>query len=288
MSSRIDLHTHSHHSDGMLSPAELVGLAAQRQVGILALTDHDTVAGCAEARSACEAAGICFVAGVELSCQWRDRGIHIVGLGLDPADGALLAHCEAVLAQRCERIEAMAQRLTRAGLPGAALAAAARLARSPTRTHLARALVDLGLVPDLEQAFARWLKRGRPGYVHAPWPQLPTAVQCIVGAGGIAVLAHPHRYSLSAGVLRELVADFKQAGGEAIEVSLAGMAPKDAERMASLARRYQLAGSVGSDFHEPDLPWRPLGRFAKLPDLITPIAARLVSQAMAADERSGR
>jgi predicted metal-dependent phosphoesterase TrpH len=88
-------------------------------------------------------------------------------------------------------------------------------------------------------------------------------------------LAHPHRYRFSQGGLRELVAAFKQAGGEGIEVSLAGMAPKDAERCATLARRYQLAGSIGSDFHEPDLPWRPLGRFAKLPDLITPIAARL-------------
>jgi predicted metal-dependent phosphoesterase TrpH len=97
----------------------------------------------------------------------------------------------------------------------------------------------------------------------------------IVAAGGVAVLAHAHRYAISHGVLRELVGEFKAAGGGGIEVSLAGMGPADADRLAAIARRYELAGSIGSDFHEPDLPWRPLGRFAKLHDLITPIMARL-------------
>ena len=89
------------------------------------------------------------------------------------------------------------------------------------------------------------------------------------------MLAHPHRYQVSNGVLRELVGDFKAAGGAGIEVSLAGMGPGDADRAATLARRFDLAGSIGSDFHEPGLPWRPLGRFAKLPDRIMPITARL-------------
>ena len=177
--------------------------------------------------------------------------------------------------RRRERLQAMAQRLTTAGLPGTALVEAALAARSPTRTHLARALCRLGISDDLQQAFDRWLKRGRPGYVAAQWPSVTAAVGCITDAGGIAVLAHPHRYPLSNGVLRELTAEFHAAGGEGIEVSLAGMAPKDAERAAMLARRHDLAGSIGSDFHEPDLPWRPLGRFDKLPDRITPIAARL-------------
>jgi 3',5'-nucleoside bisphosphate phosphatase len=100
-------------------------------------------------------------------------------------------------------------------------------------------------------------------------------VRCIVAAGGIPVLAHPHRYRVSNGVLRELVSEFKQAGGVGIEVSLAGMGPGDADRAASLARRFELAGSFGSDFHQPDLPWRPLGRFAKLPDGLTPVTVYL-------------
>jgi predicted metal-dependent phosphoesterase TrpH len=273
---RIDLHTHSNCSDGLLSPAALVTLAAQRQVEMLALTDHDTVSGCGQAAAACAQAAIRFVPGIELSCQWREREIHIIGLKLDIADSALLAHCAAVLERRRERISAMTLRLSRAGLPGEQLGALTLAAALPTRTHLARALCQLGLADSLQQAFERYLKRGRPGYVGAQWPQLATAVERIVAAGGIAVLAHPHRYTVSHGVLRELVAEFKAAGGEGIEVSLSGMSPADAERAAGLARRYQLAGSIGSDFHEPDLPWRPLGRFAKLPDLITPIAARLV------------
>jgi hypothetical protein len=272
---RIDLHTHSDCSDGRLSPASLVALAAQRQVELLALTDHDTVGGCAAASAACSGTTIRFVPGIELSCQWREREIHIIGLRIDVADAGLQTHCGAVLASRRERMSAMTQRLARAGLPGERLAALTQRAALPTRTHLARALCQLGLADSMQQAFERWLKRGRPGYVSAQWPQLATAVHCILAAGGIAVLAHPHRYQVSHGVLRQLVAEFKAAGGEGIEVSLCGMGAGDAERAAALAREFDLAGSVGSDFHDPDLSWRPLGRFAKLPDLISPIAARI-------------
>ena len=272
---RVDLHTHSHCSDGLLSPSALVALAAQRDVELLALTDHDTLAGCELARTACAAHAIRFVAGVELSCEWREREIHVVGLDIDLNDAGLLAHCEAQLERRRQRMRAMAERLSRAGLPGAQLGAIALAAPVPTRTHLARALWTLELADSVQDAFERWLKRGRPGYVRAQWPSLAHTVLRIVAAGGVAVLAHAHRYAISHGVLRELVGEFKAAGGGGIEVSLAGMGPTDADRLAAIARRYELAGSIGSDFHEPDLPWRPLGRFAKLHDLITPIMARL-------------
>ena len=273
--SRVDLHTHSHCSDGLLSPLALVALAAQREVELLALTDHDTLAGCELARAACTAHAIRFVAGVELSCEWREREIHVVGLGIDLNDAGLLAHCEAQLERRRQHMQSMAERLTRAGLAGAQLGAIALAAPLPTRTHLARALWTLELADSMQDAFERWLKRGRPGYVRAQWPSLAQTVLRIVAAGGVAVLAHAHRYAISHGVLRELVAQFKAAGGAGIEVSLAGMGPDDADRLAAIARRYELAGSIGSDFHEPDLPWRPLGRFAKLHDQITPIMARL-------------
>jgi hypothetical protein len=275
VSERIDLHTHSDCSDGLLSPAGLVMLAARRGVRLLALTDHDTVAGCAAASAACAATGIRFVPGIELSCNWQEREIHIVGLGVDTENPRLRAHCDGVGLKRRERVQAMAQRLARAGLPGSELAAEALEAAAPTRTHLARALCRLGICDDVQQAFDRWLKRGRPGYVAAQWPTLAAAVSTIGEAGGHAVLAHPHRYPVSHGQLRALTADFSAAGGAGIEVSLAGMAPRDADRAASLARHHGLAGSIGSDFHEPDIPWRPLGRLDKLPDLVTPIAARL-------------
>jgi len=275
MEPRIDLHTHSDCSDGVLAPAALVALAAQRDVALLALTDHDTTRGCDEARAACELHGIRFVPGVELTCLWREREIHVIGLNIDRAHAPFLAHCAAVLELRRARITTMAQRLSHAGLPGESLAAEALASPSPTRAHLARGLCSRGLVASMQAGFDRWLKRGRPGYVAAHWPDLAAAVQCIVGAGGLAVLAHPHRYRVSNGALRELIGDFKVAGGVGMEVSLAGMGPGDADRAAMLARRFDLAGSIGSDFHEPGLPWRPLGRFAKLPDRIMPITACL-------------
>ncbi|MFO1399689.1 MAG: PHP domain-containing protein [Steroidobacteraceae bacterium] len=277
---RIDLHTHSHHSDGLLSPTELVALAAQRGVSLLALTDHDTTAGCAAAAAACAAHGIRFVAGAELTCEWRGREIHVVGLAVDAQAPDFVARLADLAQRRQQRLAAIGGRLARAGLDGAGIAASVAAAKPvPTRTDVARELVRRGHATDLAGAFERWLAQGRPGYAPAEWPGLEATVECIVAAGGHAVLAHPHHYKLSNGALRELGAAFQAAGGVAVEVSLAGMGPNDASRAASLARRCGLAGSVGSDFHEPGLPWRPLGRFAKLPDGIVPLSERLRPQA---------
>jgi predicted metal-dependent phosphoesterase TrpH len=273
---RIDLHTHSTCSDGTLAPAALVALAATRQVQLLALTDHDTTAGCSEAEESCGRLGIGFVAGMELTALWRECEVHIVALGFRRGDSGLQAHATAVRALRGERVRRIAARLSDAGLDGQRLAADAfALATVPTRTHLARALLAAGHAKDLQSAFEKWLGRGRPGYVEPVWPDIATAIRVVRDAGGIAVLAHPHRYKLSNTALRELCAHFKESGGEALEVSIAGMSPDAQARMAQLARRFALAGSVGSDFHEPGLPWRPLGRFAKLPDAVTPVTARL-------------
>ena len=277
---RIDLHTHSCHSDGLLAPEELVALAAQRGVGLLALTDHDTTAGCAAAAAACAARGIRFVPGVELTCQWRGREIHVVGLDVDTAEPGLVARLAELARYRRRRLSAICERLTRAGLDGGGIEAAVAAAKPvPTRTDIARELVRRGLADNIAAAFKRWLAHGRPGHAPADWPELDATVRCIGAAGGHAVLAHPHHYRFSGGALRELGTAFRAAGGSGVEVSLAGMGPNDASRAASLARHCGLAGSVGSDFHEPGLPWRPLGRFAKLPDGVVPLSARLGPQA---------
>ena len=273
---RVDFHTHSNHSDGTLTPTELVTLAHARNVQLLALTDHDTTAGCAEAAAACTSLGMRFINGIELTCGWRGREIHMVGLRVDPASETLAAHTLDLAQRRRARIIAIGARLTRLGMNGAQLAEAA-LAQcpAPTRMHLARLLLAEGAVAEPQAAFDRWLGRGKPAFVSAEWPDIATTAACIVEAGGLPVLAHPHRYPLSNGALRELCTEFKQAGGTGIEVSLAGASPDDAARAASLARRFELAGSIGSDFHEPGLPWRPLGRFVKLPDQVTPITQLL-------------
>ena len=279
---RIDLHTHSDRSDGTLAPHMLVAEALRRQVQMLALTDHDTVAGCGEARAACDTAAASgaqaplFIAGIELTCEWLGREIHVVGLDIDVRDVALTAHIASLQQLRRERLGAIGRRLDAAGLPGSELAGGILAsATSATRMHLARALVATGHAADTDQAFERWLKRGRPAHVPAQWPELTAVVQRIRDAGGLAVLAHPQRYTLSAGGLRELAAGFKAAGGGGIEVSIAGIGPADTDRLATLARRFDLAGSVGSDFHAPGIPWRPVGRFAKLPDRIRPIYEEL-------------
>ncbi len=273
----LDLHTHSHHSDGVLSPADLVARAAARGVSLLALTDHDTVTGCDAARVACAAAGIRFVAGIEMSTQWRGQAIHVVGLGIDPASAALAAQIDDVANRRRERVLAIGERLaTRGRIAGREVAAAALEAGGvPTRMHLARALVDFGFADDAQHAFDKWLNRDRPGHVPVVWPELADALPRLARACRAAVLAHPHRYRLSGGALRQLAADFAAAGGAALEVSMAGMSPGDHDRIASLARRCGLEGSVGSDFHDPAVPWNPLGRFAKLPCGIVPVAERL-------------
>ncbi len=271
----VDLHTHSNCSDGVLTPEQLVRLAAARSVRVLALTDHDSLAGIEPAQRACQVRGIRFVPGIELSCAWQGQEIHVIGLNIDAHETGLRLHCEALGRLRRARIERMGERLASLGLPGAALAAVALQAPSPTRAHLARALTAAGFARDSQDAFGRYLGRGRPGYADAAWPELARVIACTRRAGGLAVLAHPHRYGLSAQQLRELVGQFEALGGAGLEVSLSGMGRPDTSRMEALAQRFGLAGSVGSDFHEPGLPWRPLGRFAKLPAAIRPITASL-------------
>lgn len=275
----IDLHTHSNRSDGTLAPAALVAFAARRGVTVLALTDHDTMAGCDEARAACNAAGIEFVAGIEISSSWRGQAVHVVGLGVDAAAPAIIAHAASIAARRRERVHSIGERLAARGrLPGAEIAARALASDAvPTRTHIARVLVALGFASGIQDAFDRWLNPGRAGHVPVAWPELAEVLSRLAPACRATALAHPHRYRLSGGALRQLAAGFAAAGGTALEVNMAGMSPNDRERIAALARQHGLAGSVGSDFHDPAARWNPPGRFAKLPDGIAPVAERLAT-----------
>jgi len=272
-----DLHLHSLHSDGLLSPAALVALAAARGVTLAALTDHDTLAGCPEAVDAAASAGVRWLTGIELTAAWRGQSVHVIGLAPDPNCATLQAHAANLRERRHARLHAIGERLSRkAGLPGAALAAEVCAAVPvATRMHLARRLVDTGHARDVGDAFDRWLARGRPGHVPADWPGVDAAVAALRAAGARVVLAHPHRYKLSGGALRQLVSEFAGLGGDGIEVSVGGMSRNDLDRLATLARRERLAASCGSDFHDPTLPWNSPGRFAKLPGDLEPIASRL-------------
>jgi hypothetical protein len=268
----VDLHLHSTASDGVLDPAALVAHVAACGVGLMALTDHDTVAGVASAEAAARAAGIGFVAGVEISARWRGRTVHVLGLAIDPAASRLGAGLASQRALREQRAERIAARLDAAGAPGAAALASMRDAGClPTRTHFARSLVAAGVAADVGSAFERWLGRGRPGHVASEWPGIEEATSWILAAGGKAAIAHPLRYTLSAGARRELCMEFRAAGGHGVEVVTGGSGPAQREQAISLAVRCGLEGSAGSDFHDPAVPWNPPGRLAKLPDSIRPI-----------------
>jgi hypothetical protein len=272
----VDFHTHSHCSDGVLAPAALVERARARRVGTLALTDHDTLAGLEEARAACAAAGIRFVPGVELSACWRGQTIHVVGLQIDERHGGLREHLEAVRARRRARLTEIGERLERkARLPGRELAEAAGQSPSPTRLHLARLLVERGHARDTQEAFDRWLNRDKAGHVPAEWPELDRVMSVLRDSRALPVLAHPHRYRLSSGQLRELTCTFAREGGVALEASMAGMSLNDADRIASLCRKFDLHASMGSDFHDPAVPWNPLGRWLKLAAGLRPVTELL-------------
>jgi len=272
----VDFHTHSDCSDGVLPPAQLVERARGRGVDVLALTDHDTTAGLDAARAACETTGIRFVPGVELSATWRGQTIHLVGLQIDARQAGLQAHLARVLALRRTRLAEIGERLEkRARLPGRELAALAGQGTAPTRLNLARLLVERGFARETQEAFDRWLNRDTAGHVPPEWPTLDEAMAALRDNGAIAVVAHPHRYRASAGQLRELTAAFADRGGRALEASMAGMSPNDAERIASLCRRFKLHASMGSDFHDPAVPWNPLGRWLKLAAGLEPVTQLL-------------
>lgn len=268
----IDLHTHSNRSDGTLTPGGLVERAAAAGVNVLALTDHDTVAGVEEAQRAATAAGIRLVPGVELSASWRSQALHILGLWIDPAAPALRRQLESQAGRRTARMRRICARLTQLGLPGAGLLAAVEaLPGLPTRAHLAEAMIAGGHVTRADEAFRKYLGRGRAAHFAAEWPPLADIVGWITASGGVACLAHPARYALSAGARRQCLADFVAAGGTSLEVVTGGNGAQHVEGSAVLSVKYGLTGSVGSDFHNPQHIWNPLGRSLKLPDCVVPV-----------------
>jgi predicted metal-dependent phosphoesterase TrpH len=269
--SPVDLHLHSTASDGTLDPAALVRHVADRGVRLMALTDHDTVSGTGAAAAEAHARSVAFVAGVEISSAWRGATVHVLGLAIDPASPALVRGLAAQRSRREARAAAIADKLERVNVPGRKLLDRIRaLASLPTRTHFARALVESGFAIDAQAAFDRFLGAGRSAFVSGDWPGLAEAIGWITAAGGKAVIAHPMRYPLSAGARRELCRDFAASGGHGIEV-VTGSGSRHREQAAGLAVRFRLDGSVGSDFHDPALPWHLPGRLAKLPASVRPV-----------------
>ncbi len=270
----IDLHCHSTVSDGTLTPAELVRAASENGCTLLALTDHDHTGGLHEARQTAQTCGITLINGVEISVTWRGNTVHIVGLDFD-ADNPVL---QKLLVQnrsgRIERIHRIGEKLAKQGIHGAAEAALS-IASNPetvSRTHLAEFLIQQGYVRNKQQAFTKYLGHGKAAAVAHEWATLQDAVEAIIQANGIAVVAHPMRYHFSATGKRRLLEEFKSYGGQAVEVQSGSSGLNDRLNYALLAERFHLLASVGSDFHAYNrYSGGTLGVCPELPPICRPV-----------------
>ena len=266
MTMQFDLHAHSTASDGTLSPAELMQRAHAAGINVMALTDHDTLEGLAEAQATAADLGLGFVPGVEVSVTWQGGTVHILGLGVDPSGEELGRGLAALRAYRDWRAEEIGRRLAKEGIDGAFEGARERSnGRLISRTHFARFLVDSGHARDVRAVFRRYLVNGKPGHVAGQWAELTEALHWIHAAGGQAVIAHPARYRMTRSKLRRLVGEFIEAGGEGIEVVSGSHSRDDYVTIAHLAREFGLLASAGSDYHGPEHPWIELGRLPELP-----------------------
>ncbi|UIP26941.1 PHP domain-containing protein [Photobacterium sp. TLY01] len=268
-----DLHSHTTASDGRLTPAELVKRAADFRVDVLAITDHDTVAGLESAQQAIDAQNLDLklVKGIEISTVWNNFDIHIVGLNIDPTHADIVSLIAQQAERRTARAELMGERLAKSQIVGAyegakALAGDATL----TRAHFAQWLVAQGHAKTMQAVFKKFLTRGNTGYVPPNWCSITEAVQAIHAAGGQAVLAHPGRYDMTAKWLKRLLTDFVAATGDAIEVAQPQQAQNERRTLAEYAEQFGLLSSQGSDFHYPS-PWTELGRNLWLPKASVPV-----------------
>jgi len=269
----IDLHNHSRISDGLLTPTELVVLAAKNGVTTLALTDHDDVEGLVEARAAAAALGIRLINGVEISVTWGNHTLHILGLNIDSLQADLVNGLQSVRQGRLERAQRISDELAKGGIEGA-LEGALRYASNPNivaRPHFARYLVEKGIARDVPAVFKRFLVKGKMGYVMHRWADLGDAVSWIRAAGGVPVLAHPGRYEVGRASMDNLIDEFVAAGGQGLEVVTGNHTREQIERFAAHAAKRQLYASRGSDYHGPGESYFEPGKIPQLPLQCTPV-----------------
>lgn len=274
-----DLHCHSSISDGMLTPAELVRRAHANGAELLALTDHDEISGLAEARTTADALGLRFIDGVEVSVTWDDdASVHVVGLGVDPTHAGLCAALAHLRSGRDLRAQKMSDELDKVGIHGA-YEGALRYVSNPSlvsRAHFARYIVEIGRAKDVKSVFDYWLGKDKPGYVPHVWASLEQAVTWIREAGGVSVIAHPLRYKISRQTLRRMFGEFRDLGGDGIEVLSGGQNDEEIRELTRLAKEFGFLASCGSDFHGPGESRIDLGKVAVLPEGLTPVWEKLV------------
>ena len=256
----VDLHTHSNKSDGSLSPAELVTLAHQKGLSAIALTDHDTTAGLDEAIQTGKELGITVIPGVELSCEYQGRDVHIVGLDINHKDSHFSETLQEFVDSRDLRNRKMCQKLTDAGMPVDYDELMETFGESViTRAHYARFMLEKGYIKSLSEAFDRYIGDNCPYYIPREKVTPTQGIELILSAGGIPVLAHPLLYKMGKERLNTLVAELKSAGLVALEAVYCTYTPSDEREMRALAAKHDLLISGGSDFHGAAKPGLELG-----------------------------
>lgn len=246
----IDLHTHSTASDGIHSPSELVNLAADKKISVLAITDHDTTAGLEEAYKTAKERNIIFVPGIEISVEWPTGEFHLLGLGLKTASKELKNLTQYLIDERDSRNQKMAQKLQEQGINITYEEVKQRFKTDNLgRPHFAQVMVEKGLVKQRQLAFDRYFAKGRPCYVSRGGANLCEAVQAIKASGGAPVQAHPLSMYVSWGKMEDTMNGIIEKGVMGLEAWHPGVRVAEAERLETLAHKLNVIATAGSDFH---------------------------------------
>ncbi|MGE8522952.1 PHP domain-containing protein [Acinetobacter pseudolwoffii] len=268
----VDLHTHSNISDGTLTPQQLVEAAVEKSVHTLALTDHDTMDALELAQEAAKNHEIKIISGVEISSQWsrpatkKNYGVHIVALNMqnpEPLQKALNQQ-KKIRAERSKQICDLLIPLIGQDIYADVLVKVDNIPDRVTRTHIAKTLVEKGIVTRPQQAFDKYIKEGKKAYVKFDGLSLEDTVQVIHESGGFAVLAHPTKYDLSATNIRYLIEIFAKFGGDAVELPPAVDPSSTRQMVDRMIAEHRLKVSIGSDFHGDHMPWIRLGNVPSL------------------------
>lgn len=268
----VDLHTHSNISDGTLTPEELIQAAHALGIKTFALTDHDTMDGVLRAKHCAENLGMQLISGVEISSQWsrpstkKSYGVHIVALNMQNPEPLekLLAEQKRIRAERSEKICQLLLPLIGQDIYPDVLLMVDGEADRITRTHIAKTLVEKGIVSRVQQAFDKYIKEGKKAYVKFDGLGLKETIEVIHDSQGFAILAHPTRYDLSATNIRYLIEIFAQFGGDAVELPPAIEPASTRQMVDRLIAQFDLKVSVGSDFHGGHMPWIKLGNIPRV------------------------
>jgi 3',5'-nucleoside bisphosphate phosphatase len=264
---KIDLHSHSYYSDGVLSPSEVVRLAHKSGCNLFSLTDHDSTEGLIEAQLESHKLNLNFINGVEISAFWQNSAIHIVGLGIDIDSDILQTGLEYNQNLRKIRAEKISLGLRRSGIKDA-LEKAQNLSGGHmlTRTHFAQMLIHEGYCKDMKSVFRRYMTGKKPGGVRVEWRNFDEVINWIQSAGGKAFIAHPFRYRMTYTKIKKLIRDFKQASGDGFEVVNANSSREEITLANQWTEDHDLLASCGSDFHGWPNQRVQIGNLTELPN----------------------